>query len=63
VKRYWFRRETEPDPTTHKHALRYTGRAEIFRSSMEPGQATELVVVVDSVEAAKQMVALANDED
>lgn len=66
MKRYWFRREVEPDPSTPKHALRalrYTGRAEIFRTSMEPGQATELVVVVDSVEAAKQMVALANDED
>jgi hypothetical protein len=63
VKRYWFRRETEPDPTTPKHALRYTGRAEIFRSALGHDGTTELVVVVDSVEAAKQMVALANDED
>ena len=62
MKRYWFRRETEPDPTTPKHALRYTGRAEIFRSPMEVDGITELIVIVDSVEVATKMVELANEE-
>jgi hypothetical protein len=62
VKRYWFRRETEPDPTTPKHALRYTGRAEIFRSALEHDDTTELIAIVDSVEVAMKMVELANEE-
>jgi hypothetical protein len=61
VKRFWFRRETEPDPTTPKHALRYTGRAEIFRSPTEADGVTELIAIVDSVEAAVKMVELANE--
>ena len=62
MKRYWFRRQTEPDPTTPKHALRYTGRAEIFRTGLETGQPTELVAIVDSAEVARKMVELANEE-
>jgi len=63
VKRYWFRRETEPDPTTPKHALRFTGRAEIFRSALGHDGITELVAIVDSPEVAMKMVELANEED
>lgn len=63
MKRYWFRRQTEPDPTTPKHALRYTGRVEIFRSPYGLEELTELVATVDSVEVAVKMVELANDED
>ena len=63
MKRYWFRRETEPDPTTPKPVLRYTGRAEIFRSPNEVDGHTEFVAIVDSVEMARQMIALANEGD
>ena len=62
MKRYWFRRETEPDPTTPKPVLRYTGRAEIFRSPMEADGTTELIAIVDSPEVAMKMVELANEE-
>ena len=61
MKRYWFRRETEPDPTTPKYTLRYTGRAELFRSPTEVDGVTELITIVDSVEVAMKMVELANE--
>lgn len=60
-KLYWFRRQTEPDPTTPKHALRYTGKAEIFRSPIPFDDTTRLIAVVDSVEVAVKMIELANE--
>lgn len=69
MKPYWLRRETEPDPSTPKNALRYTGRVEIYRSAFsgpDPFEAdadkTVLVAIVDSFEVAQKMVALANDQ-
>lgn len=61
TKLFWYRRETEPDPTTPLNALRYTGKVEIFRSPTPWRDQTELVTVVDSLEVAMKMVELANE--
>ena len=58
---FWFRRETEPDPTTPKAALRYTGKVSIWKSADTKLGKTELVATVDSVAVAQKMVELANE--
>lgn len=61
AKLFWFRREMEPDPTTPRAAMRFTGRAEIFRSPTPESDTTVLVGIVDSIEVAQKMVELANE--
>lgn len=60
-KLFWFRRQTEPDPSTPKLALRFTGKVEIYRSPIPFDDQTLLIATVDSVEVAQKMVELANE--